>query len=173
MLKTSVSYDLGLINEIEVMQATGTGNIDLVGSEWNNTIIGNNASNTIVGSSGNDGGLFDGLDVMTGNGGGDVFVWTSTAESRLAGNEADVITDFNRAEGDLIAVNPIDADVTINGNQAFTFIGTSAFTAPGQINYFTTATDTFILLNTNGDAVQEMTIHLNGVHNIDASWFAL
>ena len=102
-----------------------------------------------------------------------MFVWTSTADSRLAGDEADVITDFNRGEGDLIAVNPIDADVTVAGDQAFTFIGTAAFTAPGQINYFTTATDTYILLNTDGDAAQEMTIRLVGVQTPDASWFAL
>ena len=173
---TFFTYSLNAGAEIEVLRAIpeSTDPIDLVGNEFNNTIVGNSNNNTIVGSPANDGGGYDGLDTMTGLRGGDVFVWTSTAESGVAGNEADVITDFNRAEGDLIAVNSIDADVTVAGNQAFTFIGTSPFTAPGQISFFTTATDTFVLFNTDGDANQEMTIRLNGAHNdVDASWFVL
>ena len=165
---TSVTFTLEAGSEIEVLAAingAATTAFDLVGNEFANTILGNDGQNTIVG------GL--GIDTLTGNGGGDVFVWTSTAESRLAGDEADVITDFNRPQGDLIAVNSIDADDTVAGDQAFTFIGTAAFTAAGQINYFTTATDTYILLNTDGDASQEMTTRLAGVHNVDASWFVL
>src|SRR5262245_17059216 len=172
----NTTYVLAAGSEIEALRTdspVGTVALDLVGNEFNNRITGNNGQNTIVGSPDNDGGGFDGQDVMTGNGGGDTFVWTSTAESRLAGNEADVITDFNRLEGDLIAVNPIDADVTVAGNQAFTFVGTGPFTAPGQISFFTTATDTFILFNTDGDATQEMTLRLQGVHAVDASFFVL
>ena len=168
MVVHNTTYVLAAGSEIEALRTdsvVGTVALDLVGNEFNNRITGNNGQNTIVGGSG--------LDVMTGNIGGDVFVWTSTAESGVAGNEADVITDFNRPEGDLIAVNPIDADVTVAGNQAFTFVGTGPFTAPGQISFFTTATDTFILLNTDADAAQEMTIRLVGVHAVDATWFVL
>src|SRR5215510_1614154 len=173
---TSLTYVLPAGSEVEFLETVqfdATTALDLVGNEFDNLITGNNGSNTVVGSPANDGGGYDGLDTMTGLGGGDVFVWTSTAESGVAGNEADVITDFNRAEGDLIAVNLIDADVTVAGNQAFTFTGTGPFTAPGQISFFTTATDTFILFNTDGDANQEMTIRLAGVHAVDASWFVL
>ena len=66
-----------------------------------------------------------------------------------------------------------DADETVAGNQAFTFIGTAAITGPGQISYFTTATDTYILFGTDADVFQEMTIRLTGVYNVDASWFVL
>jgi len=173
----NTSYVLAAGSEVEMLRTDspiGTVALDLVGNEFNNSITGNNGNNTIVGSPDNDGGGYDGRDVMTGNGGGDVFVWSSIAESGVAGNEADVITDFNRAQGDLIAVNPIDADGNAgNGNQAFTFIGTGPFTAPGQISFFTTATDTFVLLNTDADAAQEMTIRLVGVHAVAADWFVL
>jgi hypothetical protein len=107
-------------------------------------------------------------------------VWTSTNETRLAGQEADVVTDFNRAGGDLLSFNLIDANVAVAGDQAFTFVGIvdvtqgGSFTAPGQIGYFTTATDTFILLNTEVDAgvdYQDATIRVAGVHTVDASWF--
>jgi Ca2+-binding RTX toxin-like protein len=176
-VKTSVTYSLTAGSEVEILETTdqaGTTAIDLVGNEFDNTIIGNDGQNTIVGSSDTDGGGYDGLETMTGLGGGDTFVWTSTAETGVAGNEADVVTDFDRAAGDLLAFNQIDADATGGtADDAFTFIGTAAFTAPGQINYFSTATDTFILLNTDADATQEATIRVAGVHTVDASWFVL
>src|SRR5262245_21685430 len=175
-VQASTSYVLTAGAEVEVLQTTnaaGTARIDLVGNAFDNTIIGNNGNNTLVGSPANDGGGYDGLDVFTGNGGGDVFVWSSTAESGVAGAEADVITDFNRAGGDLIAVNAIDANTLVAGDQAFTFVGQGPFTGAGQISFFTTATDTFILLNTDADAAQEMTIRLSGVHQVDAGFFVL
>jgi hypothetical protein len=126
---------------------------------------------------------YDGLDVMTGAGGGDVFVWTSTNETTLAGEEADVVTDFNPAEGDLLAFNPIDADGDANnGDTQFTFVGIvdvtqgGSFAGVGQIGYFTTGTDTYILLNTEVDAgvdYQDATIRVVGVHTVDDSWFVL
>jgi Ca2+-binding RTX toxin-like protein len=167
-VRTSVTYVLGAGAEVEVLETTdpaGTAAIDLVGNAFDQTIFGNSGSNTIVGGMG--------LDTMIGNGSGDVFVWTSTAESGVAGNEADVIADFDRAAGDVIAVNPIDADETIGGDQAFAFIGTGPLTGAAQISTFTTATDTYILLSTDADATQEMTVRLAGVHAVDASWFAL
>jgi hypothetical protein len=89
-----------------------------------------------------------------------------------------------RAEGDLLEFYQIDANAT-NGaqiNDAFTFVGVVGsfaapwVTSPGQIGYFTTATDTYILLNTEVDAgidYQDATIRVAGVHNVDASWFVL
>jgi Ca2+-binding RTX toxin-like protein len=174
----SATYTLAAGSEVERLEAYDPAwalPMDLVGNEFNNTIIGNDDTNTIVGSP-DDGDFYDGLDVMTGNGAGDVFVWTSTAETGVAGAEADVVTDFNRSQGDQLAVNAIDAIVG-GSDDAFTFIGVfdGAFEAAGQIAYFTTATatDTYILLNTDADAAQEATIRLMGVHTVDFSWFAL
>ena len=167
-VRTSTTYSLAAGSEIEILETTdaaGMTVLDLVGNEFANTITGNAATNTIVGGMGQD--------FMTGGGSADVFVWTATAESGVAGAEADMIFDFNRGIGDIIAVNPIDADTGVGGDQAFTFVGTTGFTAAGQINYFTTATDTYILLNTDADAAQEMTIRVAGVHVVDASWFVL
>jgi hypothetical protein len=67
----------------------------------------------------------------------------------------------------------MDADDTVAGDQNFTFIGTAAFTAPGQINWFTDGTDTFIQLNTNADLAADSVIKVNGVQTVDASWFFL
>jgi hypothetical protein len=91
--------------------------------------------------------------------------------------------DFNRASGDLLDFSLIDANATGGtDNDAFTFVGVvdvtqgGSFTAPGQIGYFTTGTDTYILLNTEVDAgidYQDATIHLVGGHLVDSSWFLL
>jgi serralysin len=166
--------------EIEVLETTNQlsdAALDLIGNEFGNTIIGNEGNNTIAGSPVDDGAGYDGLDIMIGNGGADRFVWTSLAESGTAASEADVVQDFTPGE-DLIVISPIDADPGDADNDAFSFVGVvdftrSEFTAPGQIGYLTTATDTYILLNTDGDRFEEMTIRIYGVHTVDASWFEL
>ena len=170
-VQTSATYVLGAGSEIEVLEttnATGTTATDLVGNEFANTIIGNNGTNTIVG--------YGGRDVMTGNGSGDTFVWTSTAETGVADADADVVTDFSRVNGDLIALNPIDADGNAaNGDTAFAFVAGngSAFTGIGQINWSTDGINTYIHLNTDVDLDAEATIRVNGVQTVDASWFVL
>ena len=179
-VRTSATYVLRAGQEIEALETTnqlGDTALDLVGNEFGNTIIGNEGNNTIAGSPVDDGAGYDGLDIMIGNGGRDRFVWTSLAESRLAGIEADVIQDFTPGE-DLIVISPIDADTSDADNDVFTFVGvvdfaTSEFTGPGQIGYFTTPTDTYILLNTDGSRFEEMTIHLLGCYTVEASWFDL
>jgi Ca2+-binding RTX toxin-like protein len=165
----SATYALAAGSEVEVLEAinpTGMSLMTLVGNEFNNTITANDGSNVIVG------GL--GLDIMTGRGAADTFYWTSTAESGDAPTMADIITDFDRVAGDLIALNAIDADTTVFGDQAFTFIGNGPFTAPGQIMVQTNGVDTtFIVLNTDADLFQEAVIAVSGLQTVDASWFVL
>ena len=156
---TSVNFNVGLYSEIEVLQAIGTANVSLTGSLDNNRIIGNDGINVIDGSYGKD--------TMTGGGGGDAFLWSSIDEIGLFNFDPDIITDFNTAQ-DVLHFTNIDANETVAGNQDFTFIGTAAFTAPGQINWFTNGTDTFIQLNTNADPTVDGIIQLNGVQSGDA-----
>jgi Ca2+-binding RTX toxin-like protein len=174
----------------------------LTGNAAHNVIYGRGGNDTIDGELGNDflkggggddslsGGDHDdlldggaGRDTLIGGSGGDRFVLFSTDETRLAGQEADIVMDFNRAEGDLLDFSFIDANATSgNVNDTFVFLGIvdvnagGSFTAPGQIGYFTTSTDTYILLNTEVDAgvdYQDATIRLAGVHNVDSGWFVL
>jgi len=166
MVQTSVNYGLAAGSEVEVLYAdpaTTTAAINLTGNEFDNIVVGNDGINVIVG------GL--GVDTLRGNAGGDVFLWSSVDEIGL--NNPDIVADFNKAEGDFLHFTNIDADETVAGNQDFTFIGTAAFTAPGQINWFTNGTDTFIQLNTNADPTVDGIIQVNGVPTVDASWFSL
>jgi trimeric autotransporter adhesin len=162
---TTVSFDVGLYSEIELLQALGTGNVNLTGSIDNNIIIGNDGANIIDGSYGKD--------TLTGAGGADTFLWKSIDEIGLFNFDPDIVTDFNRAQGDILDFSQIDADETVGGNQAFTFIGTAGFTGPGQVTSFTNGTDTFIYMNTNADLTVDGIIQVSGAHTVDASWFSL
>src|SRR3954471_15223545 len=162
---TSVNFNVGLYSEIEVLQAIGSANVNLTGSLDNNRIIGNNATNIIDGSYGKD--------TLTGGGGLDVFIWSNINEIGLTNFDPDIVTDLNRAEGDLLHFTNMDANETVAGDQNFTFIDQAAFTAAGQISWSTNGVDTFIQLNTNADPTVDGIIQVLGVHTVDASWFSL
>ena len=161
MLQTTVSYSLAAGSEVEVLYAdpaTTTATISLTGNEFDNFLTGNDGINVLVG------GL--GIDILRGNGGGDAFLWSSVAE--VGSSNPDIVTDYSSAQGDVLHFTGIDADETLADDQNFTFRGTEAFTAAGQINWFTNGTDTFLQFNTNADLNAEGIIQLNGVINGDA-----
>ena len=138
-------------------------------------LYGHNGSDTLRGESGDDridGG--SGRDMMYGGANADTFVWNATAETRTIAFLADRIMDFNAAEGDLIDLGGIDADVYAGGNQAFTFIGTAAFSGtPGEISYYHAGGNTYIQMQTGTSVDVEGVIRLDGIHTPEASWFVL
>ncbi|MCC5624375.1 hypothetical protein [Nostoc sp. CHAB 5715] len=78
-----------------------------------------------------------GTDTLYGGTGNDVFQFDSVSDSQ-PGLSRDIIKDFvgnGIFAGDLIDLSRIDANTNIVGDQAFTYIGSGAFTAPGQIRY--------------------------------------
>ncbi|UVF18886.1 M10 family metallopeptidase C-terminal domain-containing protein [Microvirga terrae] len=115
----------------------------LTGSAYNDMLYGNGASNVIHGESGKDtlfgrsgndtldGGsgsdkLYgqSGKDLLIGGSGADVFVFQTLSDSRKS--TVDTITDFRRGS-DHIDLRGIDANTKVAGNQAFSFIGKTAF----------------------------------------------
>ncbi|MBV8685414.1 MAG: FG-GAP repeat protein [Alphaproteobacteria bacterium] len=88
-------------------------------------------SDTLTGGHGNDqiyGNL--GADMLKGGGGNDSFEYYAVAESTAAARDS--ILDFS--SGDRINLAALDADGNgANGDTAFTFIGSAAFTAAGQV----------------------------------------
>jgi Ca2+-binding RTX toxin-like protein len=143
----------------------------------------------LVGGAGNDT-LLGGADrdILTGGDGVDRFLFTSTNDSASA-LYADVITDFTQGSlqgyrvgtyvwkslvpGDKIDVGEIDARTDVAGNNAFAFIGQDAFSQSGQIRYFQADGNTYVQFNTNADAAPEMTLKLNGLHNLTGQDFIL
>ena len=73
-----------------------------------------------------------------------------------------MITDFDG--NDRIDLSAIDARSGTAGNQAFTFLGTSAFTGTaGQLHYSQVGGNTLVSGDTNGDQVADFAVQLSGV----------
>jgi Ca2+-binding RTX toxin-like protein len=134
-------------------------------------------------------------DVLMGGHGADKFVFSSIDDIGNAldsslfdpgpdplfgfSHAADMIFDFDPAEGDKIDLRPIDADETVSGNQDFstTFVPQGEpFTAPGQISWWINEGAPVgamaIVLNTDADPFADATIQLAwDAATPDASWF--
>jgi serralysin len=127
----------------------------LTGGNDGDSLNGGSGSDTLSGDNGNDslnGGA--GNDVITGGNGADLFAFTETGG-------ADRIMDFNRGAGDKIDLSAIDA---VNGgtDNAFTFIGTGAFTGvAGQLRGYISGSQFFVAGDTDGNGVADFTIQTN------------
>jgi Ca2+-binding RTX toxin-like protein len=129
-------------------------------------VFGGTGNDTIIGSAGSDllaGGL--GIDFLTGGGGADTFLYRNVAESTQASH--DTIQDFTL--GDIIDLAQIDANTTLAGDQAFTFIGAGAFdgTQAGELRMVNTAGSTWLVQgDINGDTVVdfELIVVTNDAH---------
>ncbi|EGF93679.1 hemolysin-type calcium-binding repeat 2 copies family protein [Asticcacaulis biprosthecium C19] len=96
---SSVTYSL-LGRAVEVLNLTGSGNINATGNSLNNALMGNSGNNRLDGGVGND--------TLTGGLGSDVFVF-------LNGTWKDTVTDFSAAQNDSIDLHAITNGVANNG----------------------------------------------------------
>lgn len=135
------------------------------GSGGNDTLNGNGGANLLNGWSGKD--------VLAGGAGADRFNFSSVVHTAVG--RADTITDFSQAQGDKIVLMEIDANTGWTGNQAFTFIGSAAYSHhAGELRY----TDrggghVTIAGDVNGDAASDFNIDLYGASHLTASDFLL
>jgi serralysin len=147
----------------------------LYGGDDNDNLYGHKGNDTLYGDTGDDrleGG--SGRDTMYGGADADTFVWSADTETGLNVFTADRIMDFNAAEGDMIDLSGIDADVYAAGNQAFTFIGNTAFSgAPGEVRYYHAGGNTYLQLQTGTSVDIEGLIRIEGIQVPDVSWFVL
>lgn len=137
------------------------------------TLYGDKGEDTLTGAGGDDvlvGGA--GRDWMTGGAGRDRFTLLTRDDSKVSA--MDRILDFTRGE-DVIDLSAIDANIKAAGNQAFTFIGSDAFTKrAGQLRYDTRDGHTIVQGDINGDGKADIGIRLeNFVGRMDARDFAL
>ena len=141
---------------------------NLAGSPDNETLYGDYHANTLTGLGGADvlyggsgadrleGGL--GNDWLEGGSGADIFVFSSLADSRLSALRSDgakrlpdVIADFTSGV-DKIDLSALDAVSFAAGDQAFSFIGSAAFSGQaGELRYELHGDNAFIFADRNGD----------------------
>jgi Ca2+-binding RTX toxin-like protein len=151
----------------DVDRLWGGGNDDL--------LLGGGGNDHLFGGAGNDrvgGGT--GKDILSGGDGSDIFVLASVAETGVGGAARDNITDFEQGS-DRIDLTAIDANASTGADDAFTFIGTAAFTATaGQLRQFTTAAgDTAIAGDVNGDGQTDFEVLLRGTYVLSTDDFLL
>ena len=141
---TSINFTAPTNVEI-VRAATGAAPLILIGNDAPGTLVGNSGANRLEGRGGNDqingnagndiilGG--EGRDTLVGGAGEDDFVYLAVSNSQARLAARDVISGFTRGVGqkDQIDLSAIDANIGLAGAQDFTFIGTAAFTAAGQV----------------------------------------
>jgi Ca2+-binding RTX toxin-like protein len=160
LVLSSVSY--ALTANTEHLTLSGSGKINATGNGLANTVIGNAAANVIDGNAGQD--------VLTGGGGKDRFVFDDGDSGRLE-TSADTITDF--AKGDRIDLSGIDARKG-SGDNAFTFIGTDAFTGKaGELAYHLSGDHLLIEADIDGDRQGDFALIVDGVAKLVAADFIL
>jgi serralysin len=160
---SSVTLTLGA--NVENLILTGAASLRGTGNGLANAITGNGGANLLTGFAGNDqlrggagndlltGGL--GRDILTGDLGADRFDFNSVAES-LRGSARDTV-NFQRTQGDKIDLSTIDADRDgTAGNQAFRFIGGTAF--HGKLRF----SGGILQGDTNGDTIADIEIRVVG-----------
>ena len=141
----------------------GAGDDKMRGDLGDDRLGGDSGNDTLDGGAGDDslqGGA--GRDVLKGGLGADHFVFADSDFAGLGSKTADRILDFSHAQGDLIDLSKVDANTTLAGDQAFTFIGTSAFThTAGELHLQVGPSSSLLTGDTNGDGLADLAIHID------------
>jgi Ca2+-binding RTX toxin-like protein len=154
-----------------------SGNDRIWGSFGNDLVSGGQGSDQLRGQAGADtlsGG--EGADKLYGGGGRDTFDYDAVPDSRPGAALRDVIYDFTgvggSTRGEQIDLSGIDADTSAPDNGAFTFVGTSAFTAPGQVRVAAVpgGSQTLVQANVTGASGAELEIAVNDGSARPAAW---
>lgn len=149
---------------------------NLIGSSFNDRLTGDGGANRLEGGAGHDiivgGGGNDtilggaGRDTLTGGTGADRFVWSALNET--TGANADRVVDFSWAQGDVLDLSAIDANLGMAGDQAFTLMAGTAFAGGGQgsIRQSQSGADTRIEIDQGDGGAAEAVIILTGLHTL-------
>jgi serralysin len=158
------SVTFAISANVEKLTLVGSAAIDGYGNELANTILGNNADNKISGALG--------ADILNGQLGNDTYLYSKTADSTAA--STDHILGFGA--GDKIDLKAIDAITGTAANDAFTFIGSGAFTnTAGQVRaYQASGSEWMVEADTNGDGLADLVVGVQVVnHPLVAADFVL
>jgi Ca2+-binding RTX toxin-like protein len=139
----------------------GAGNDSIAGGQQGDDLVGNDGDDSLYGMGGNDfilGGA--GADYLRGGFGSDLFVFRSADDSTA--RVFDTIADFEQTR-DHIDVHEIDANPEAGGDQAFTFIGSDAFSHnAGELRAYQLEGSTWAVEgDLNGDGTADLYVQVN------------
>jgi Ca2+-binding RTX toxin-like protein len=179
-VRSYINWTLGA--NVERLELQGSGDLNGSGNSLNNTLVGNAGNNSLSGGDGNDyivGGA--GNDTLSGGAGNDTLIGGAGSDS-LNGGAGNDRFDFDLVSHspagpalrdsivggfshgfDLIDLATIDANTLVGGNQAFSFIGSAAFSGvAGQLRYTNYSGNVIIDADVNGDSLADMQILVAG-----------
>jgi Ca2+-binding RTX toxin-like protein len=100
---------------------------------------------------------------MTGGAGNDIFIFRTVKEIR-----SDKITDFTT--GDRVDLSGIDASQAEAGNQAFDFVGDTAFSGTaGELRYEALSDKLMLQGDVDGDGLEDFSIIMTGLTSLQTS----
>ncbi len=148
----------------------------VITSIGNDILIGNDSANAFDTNAGKDAiNAGDGADTLNGGldrdrlfgeAGNDIFEFDDIADSGVGKKRRDTIGDFEgvgATVADKIDLATIDANTTVDNDQAFTFISTGVFTGvAGQLRVFQNGLDSVVAGDVNGDSVADFEILVVG-----------
>ena len=150
-------------------QDTLVGIENIVGGAFDDTLNGSVGNNVIIGGLGRD--------VIRGGGGADTFLYRTTGESGISTTTRDLIRDFvsgDSVTGDKIDLSMLDANNLLAGDQAFTWIGTAAFSnVAGQLHQIARPDQTILEADLDGNGTSDFSIAIKGTIVFAASDFVL
>lgn len=181
-------FGFDTLNSIENIFGSGGGDT-FFGTDGVNAIEGRGGNDFIDGRGGNDVLFaFDGQDTLIGGLGADTLIldepggsardtvrYSSIQHSGTTSTTRDRINNFDRgalATDDRIDLSLIDANASLAGNQAFSFV-TSFTSASGEVRVTVSGGNTLVNVDTDSDSAAEMTILVAGVTGINAGDFLL
>jgi Ca2+-binding RTX toxin-like protein len=179
-VRSYINWTLGA--NVERLELQGSGNLNGTGNSLNNTLVGNAGNNLLNGGDGNDymvggagndtltGGVGNdtliggaGSDILNGGTGNDRFDFDLVSNSPAGPGLRDSIVGGFAHGFDLIDLATIDANTLTGGNQAFSFIGSAAFSGvAGQLRYTNYSGNVIIDADVNGDSTADMQILVTG-----------
>lgn len=149
---TSVSFTLKTGQSIETLRASGTSGLSLTGNEGDTAIVGGGGRDVIAGGLGRD--------TLTGGAEADTFAFRTLADSSSGIAKRDVILDF-QAGSDRIDLSAIQAVLGAPTDQAFSFIGSAAFSGTaGELHAIKSGASTIIEGDTDGNGRADFQIAL-------------
>ena len=143
--------------------AVHDGHLRMFGGAGNDTLIGGDGADTLIGGGG--------ADDLTGGAGADVFRYDAMTDSTAGA--ADEIIDFQSGT-DKIDLSRLDANTNAAGDQAFTWIGGSAFHGvAGELRAFDVGSTRWIEGDTDGDGDGDFAFAFQTITPLDQSDFLL
>ncbi|WP_321446535.1 polysaccharide lyase family 7 protein [uncultured Cohaesibacter sp.] len=153
----------------------GTGKDDLRGGQGNDTLYGGDGNDKLFGHSGDDVLVGrEGADTLIGSSGADKFVLESVDDSTVDLSGRDFFKDFDITEGDIVDLSAIDANSTISGDQAFSFIGENAFSGEaGELRTEVNGSIQTILGDVDGDGDADFAVDIRTSDHLLSGDFSL